>query len=326
MTGPRLPALDFGVIDMRVPYNIKSAFTEVLNVVFLILGGVVFLTTGSMSVLFAVLAAEFGYMLFMPGSRWYRGVLTGRATHRRQLERAQMKRDLLPALMPGDRNRFLRLEAQRNQLPAAPAIGYGREEMGAVYSQMDLLLDKFLHFAAKSAQYRAYLVDMVRPSPGPAAPGAHWVDRLFDIASTLITEKQVSGQAASTPTRAPADIQKVVDQVRSGLDERITQMQASLDAQTTDANRNIVSKNLEVLTKRRERIGELGDIITNLECQLDLIESTFGLISDQVRSLPPEQVLHDINDVVLQTETTTQLLAASAPMEFQFNRLDKTLA
>lgn len=311
---------------MRIPYNIKSAFTEMLNVVFLVLAGIVFVTTGSMAVLFAVLAAEFGYMLFVPGSPWYRGILTGRATHRRQLERAQMKRDILPALMPGDRNRFLRLEAQRNQLPSAPAIGYGREEMGRVYQQMDLLLDKFLHFAAKSAQYRAYLVDMVRPSPGPAAPGSHWVDRLFDIASTLIAEKQATSHAAPRPARAPADPQKVVDEVRHGLDERIAQMKASLDTQTTEANKQIVAKNLEVLTKRRERVGELGDIITNLECQLDLIESTFGLISDQVRSLPPEQVLHDINDVVLQTETTTQLLAASAPMEFQFNRLDKTLA
>lgn len=311
---------------MRIPYNVKSAFTEMLNVVFLVLAAIVFLTTNSAAVLFAVLAAEFGYMLFVPGSRWYRGVLTGRAMHRRQLERAQMKRDILPALLPGDRNRFLRLEAQRNQLPAAPAIGYGREEMAAVYQQMDLLLDKFLNFAAKSAQYRAYLVDMVRPSAGPAVPGAHWVDRLFDIASTLIAEKQTGGRAAPAPPRTPADIQTVVDQVRTGLDERIAQMKASLDAQGTDANRQIVAKNLEVVTKRRERIGELGDIITNLECQLDLIENTFGLISDQVRSLPPEQVLQDINDVVLQTETTTQLLAASAPMEFQFNRLDKTLA
>jgi hypothetical protein len=312
---------------MRVPYPLKSAFSETLNIVFLVVAAIVFMLTGSVSVLFVALAMEFGYTLFVPGSAWYHGVLAGRATHQRQLERAQMKRDILPALLPQDRNRFLRLEAQRNQLPSATAAGFGREEMGAVYGQMDVLLDKFLQFAAKSAQYRAYLVDIVRPGPGPTAAGAHWVDRLFDIASVLIAEKQAPARpsAAGAP-RPVADIQNIVDQVRKGLDERITQMKASLDAQTTETNRQVVSKNLEVLTKRRERIGELGDIITNLECQLDLIESTFGLISDQVRSLAPEQVLHDINDVVLQTETTTQLLAASAPMEYQFNRLDKTLA
>jgi hypothetical protein len=312
---------------MRIPYNVKTAFSELLNIVFLLLAAIVFLTTGSIPVLLATFALEFGYMLFLPGSQWYRGILTGRATHRQQLARAEMKREILPALLPQDRNRFLRLEAQRNQIPSASAVGFGREEMGAIYGQMDVLLDKFLNFASKSAQYRAYLVDMVRPSPGPSVPGAHWVDRLFDIASGLIAEKQTSGAAPSAkPSRPAVDIENIVGEVRKGLDSRVEQMKASLDAQISPANKQVVAKNLEILTKRRERIGELGEIITNLECQLDLIESTFGLISDQVRSLAPEQILHEINDVVLQTETTTQLLAASAPMEYQFNRLDKTLA
>lgn len=314
---------------MRVPYNIRAAFREPLNLLFLVMAASVFVFSGlaAWDVVFTALAVEFGYMLFVPGSRWYRGVLTSRAMRERQRLRAQMKRGMLPGLLPEDRTRFLRLEAQRNRMPTASAAGFGQEEMATVYSQMDVLLDKFLNFASKNAQYRAYLVDMVRPAPGPPAQGSNWVDRLFDIASALIAEKQDTVQVPINggPTRRVTDIQLVIEKVRSGLDARLAQMTQSLPNQTSEPNRRVIEKNIEVLRKRRERVGELGEIITNLEYQLDLIESTFGLISDQVRTLAPEQVLQDINDVVLQTETTTQMLAAAAPVEFQLSRLDRTV-
>ena len=52
---------------------------------------------------------------------------------------------------------YLRLESLRNQLPVASHAH--PQEMAGVCSQMDVLLDKFLQFSAKNAQYRAYLVD-----------------------------------------------------------------------------------------------------------------------------------------------------------------------
>jgi len=70
-----------------------------------------------------------------------------------------------------------------------------------------------------------------------------------------------------------------------------------------------------VLGRRREFIGKIGRIQTNLLHQLSLVEDTFGLISDEIRAQPPEQVLADINDVVSQTNTMTQLLEEFAPFE-----------
>ncbi|HEY3266071.1 MAG TPA: hypothetical protein VGM37_04035 [Armatimonadota bacterium] len=312
---------------MRVPQTVKSAFAEPLNLLFVVFAFFVAMATEDPAVLFVAAAMELGYMLFVPDSGWYRNVLEGRALRTRQLERAKMKREILPGLLPQDRGRFQRLETMRNQLPNAAAIGFGREHTVIVCRQMDVLLDKFLQFGAKSAQYRAYLVDMVRPTPGPVFQGAGWVDRIFDLASVLITEKQdglripVNGQPRKT-----AEMASIIEQVQTGLDSRIEQLKGSVAGAANDANRLVLQKNLEVVQKRRERIGELGNIITNLECQLDLIENTFGLISDQIRTLPPEQVLADINDVIIQTETTTQLLAAAAPVEFQLNRLDRTMA
>lgn len=310
---------------MRIPYNLKAAFSETLNWLFIGLALFVTLTTQSVNVLFVAAALEFGYLLFVPDSAMYKGVLADRAMRLRQRNRAQMKRQTLPRLLPADRQRFLRLEMLRNQIPAA--AGASGRELAPVCGQMDVLLDKFLEFGAKNAHYRSYLVEMVRPATGPSQTGAPWLDRLVDLAGTLLNEKQdvVRIPVGGAPRRV-TDVTAIIEEIRKDQDARITQLQASLDAQTSEVNKQVMAKNLEVLKKRRERIGELGDIITNLECQLDLIESTFGLISDQVRTQAPEQILRDINEVVMQTETTTQLLAESAPMEQALNRLDRTLA
>lgn len=310
---------------MRIPYNYKSAFCETLNWLFMGLAVFVTLTSQSVAVLFAAAAVEFGYLLFVPDSALYKDILAERAMRQRQRDRAQLKRQMLPRLLPADRQRFLRLEMLRNQIPAA--AGVSAAEMSSICRQMDVLLDKFLEFGGKNAHYRSYLVEMVRPAPGPLQTGAPWLDRLVDLAGTLLNEKQevVKIPVGGTPRRV-TDVAAIIEEIRKDQDVRLQQVQASIDQQASEANKQVMAKNLEVLKKRRERIGELGDIITNLECQLDLIDSTFGLISDQVRTQAPEQILRDITDVVTQTETTTKLLADTAPMEQALNRLDRTLA
>ena len=292
---------------------------------FLAAAALLTLISGETVLFFGALAVECGYLLFIPQSHWYREVLEERALRLRQRDRARMKTQTLPRLLPVDRKRFLRLEMMRNQIPAA--AGTAPAEMAGICGQMDVLLDKFLQFGAKNAQYRAYLVEMVRPSPGPAQSGAPWLDKLIDLAGTLLNEKQdiVNIPVGGAPKRV-TDVGAIIECIRKEQDVRIQELQASIGAQSSDANKLVMSKSLEVLTKRRERIGELGDIITNLECQLDLIESTFGLIADQVRTQVPEQILREITEVVIQTETTTQLLAATAPMEAALSRLDRTLA
>ena len=59
----------------------------------------------------------------------------------------------------------------------------------------------------------------------------------------------------------------------------------------------------------------------NLNHQLELLEDTFGLISDEIRARPPEQVLADIEDVVSQTNTMTQVLEEMAPYEQSLARM-----
>jgi len=48
---------------------------------------------------------------------------------------------------------------------------------------------------------------------------------------------------------------------------------------------------------------------------MELLEDSFGLINDQMRARSPEQVLADIEGVVYQTDSMTQLLEELAPYQ-----------
>ena len=45
------------------------------------------------------------------------------------------------------------------------------------------------------------------------------------------------------------------------------------------------------------------------------MEDTFGLINDEIRARSPEQMLADIDDVVLQTDSLTEALQDVAPFD-----------
>jgi hypothetical protein len=70
----------------------------------------------------------------------------------------------------------------------------------------------------------------------------------------------------------------------------------------------VIRKRIEVLNRRGEYLDKIGQIESNLNHQLLLLQDTFGLISDEMRARPPEQVLADIDDVVSQTNTMTRVL------------------
>jgi hypothetical protein len=106
-----------------------------------------------------------------------------------------------------------------------------------------------------------------------------------------------------------------VQEVQSHYDREINELN-QMAVNEADANtRAVLEKRCEVLQRRREFVGKIGRIQVNLNHQLHLLEDTFGLISDEIRARPPQQVLADIEDVVSQTNTMTQLLEEVAPYE-----------
>jgi hypothetical protein len=110
-------------------------------------------------------------------------------------------------------------------------------------------------------------------------------------------------------------VNQTVQQVQAHYDDEIAQINRLAENETDANTRAVLEKRCEVLQRRREFVGKIGRIQINLNHQLSLLEDTFGLISDEIRARPPQQVLADIEDVVSQTNTMTQLLEEVAPYE-----------
>ncbi len=315
------------------------------------------------------LVAEAAYILFVSDSRWYQVRLAQRFDQDIEKRRAELKMRVMPTLQPAMQQRFTQLEAMRasinDQAESQP------EWFREVLRKLDFLLEKFLHFAAKDAQFRQYLESILLQEYGTTdvsrfgsnsnsnnAPNINYAQNTpHQSAAQLRSSRGLAGTLPTSvsptsvsPTSATGSSSRLKGQVpnppapvnshsNGGLSNgksdgwtqaAIAQIQAHYDRELDDLKTNaqnesdantraVLEKRLDVLGRRREFIGKIGRIQTNLLHQLSLLEDTFGLISDEIRAQPPEQVLADINDVVSQTNTMTQLLEDFAPFENNLN-------
>jgi len=268
-----------------------AAFQEQHNLIGL--AGAVALSAAMLNPLpfLAALVAEAAYLIFVPDSKWFDKRLAAKHDAEVEAHRARLKAETLPKLRPSLRARFEKLEEARRGIErqAAPDKKWMRE----VLRKLDFLLEKFLQFAVKDQQFRAYLLQAqqeIHPMPMP----------------------QGSTDALELNDKWTRDC---VQFLQAAYTRDLDQLQAQRDDEKDDSTRAILEKRLEVLGRRRDFIGRIGKIIANLTQQLALLEDTFGLISDELLARAPEQVLGDIDDVVSQTNAMTQVLEELAPFE-----------
>ncbi len=292
------------------------------------------------------LVAEAAYILFVSDSRWYQVRLAKRFDADIEKRRAELKMRIVPTLQPAMQERFARLEAMRaninDQVQDQP--DWFRE----VLRKLDFLLEKFLHFAAKDAQFHQYLQSVLAQECGvtnfsqlnggpttynlaqtPQAATAQ-LGSNRGLAGALPPTSARSSRAKSQIPPAPNSVtnsalaqvsggekwtQNAIAQIQAHYDDELQGLKTQAENESDASTRAVLEKRVDVLARRREFIGKIGRIQTNLLHQLSLVEDTFGLISDEIRAQPPEQVLADINDVVSQTNTMTQLLEEFAPFE-----------
>lgn len=295
------------------------------------------------------LVAEAAYILFVSDSRWYQVRLAKRFDADIEKRRAELKMRVMPTLQPSMQERFSRLETMRASISdqAADQPEWFRE----VLRKLDFLLEKFLHFAAKDAQFHQYLESVLVQECGTtnlsllngntnSANAAHLNKPNLAPAAQLSSNRGLAGTLPPVPaaqsSRAKGQVpapgaftNSALAQVSAGArwtaaaiariqehyDRELAELKAGAENESDSSTRAVLEKRLDVLGRRREFIGKIGRIQTNLLHQLSLVEDTFGLISDEIRAQPPEQVLADINDVVSQTNTMTQLLEEFAPFE-----------
>jgi hypothetical protein len=221
-------------------------------------------------------------------------------------------------LRPALQDRFLRLEGVRREIDqqAAGDATWMRE----VLRKLDFLLEKFLQFAVKEEQFRAYLQEARSEVEGSAGQVGLYAIRGQGAKTNRETRRETipNGRAVSPEE---AWLRETVPIVQSAFDRDISGVEADFQAETDASTHAILGKRLEVLRRRREFIGKIGKIVANLSHQLALLEDTFGLISDELLARPPEQVLADIDDVVSQTNTMTQVLEELAPYERMLSQI-----
>ncbi len=268
-----------------------AAFQEQHNLI--TLAGAVALSAAMLNPLpfLAALVAEAAYLIFVPDSKWFEKRLGAKNDAEVEAHRARLKAETLPKLRPSLRARFEKLELARQNIErqAAPDKKWMRE----VLRKLDFLLEKFLQFAVKDQQFRAYLLQAQQEIHPVSLPRAG--DEPLELNDKWTRDCVQFLQAAYT--------------------RDLDQLQAQRDDEKDESTKAILEKRLEVLGRRRDFIGRIGKIIANLTQQLALLEDTFGLISDELLARAPEQVLGDIDDVVSQTNAMTQVLEELAPFE-----------
>jgi hypothetical protein len=303
----------------------REAFRESYNTVGM--AAVVALSAATLNPLplLAGLVAEVAYLLVVPDSKWYAARLARRFDAEVEQRRQKLKEQTLPLLRPSLQARFARLEETRRQIDSQSQED--REWFREVRRKLDYLLEKFLVFAAKDSQFRSYLQSLreeIRGAPPETrATNAEGDDRnprrsnrSRDDARRRNLRLVGEDSAAFVPDDASDRwTQQAVAEVQSHYareQERLAQM---LPAEPDPDTKAVLEKRADVLQRRLEFAGKIGKILTNLNHQLQLVEDTFGLINDEIRARSPEQILADIEEVVVATDTMSSTLEELASFE-----------
>ena len=298
------------------PNRYLQAFKESFNIVGLTAAAAISAALLNPLPIIGALVLEAAYMLFVPDLKWYQQRLAKVHDADISKRREEAKYRVLPLLRPDMQSRFARMEALLESIEAQSKTDAAREASGwsrEVIRKLDFLLEKFLQFAAKDVQFRDYLISVLGEVRGES-------QLLPRRQSAPNSQRAARNRSYSLQIEVDPGVQDTVVEIQNHYDGELTELK-NLHAQESDqSTQAVLEKRVEVLQRRREFIGKIGKVLTNLNHQLMLLEDTFGLISDELRARPPEQVLADIDDVVFQTKTMTELLEEMSPYESTLSR------
>lgn len=278
--------------------RLKQAFLESYNTLgFLGALGVSFAIGNPVTAVVAVVA-EAAYLLFVPDSKWYIARAEAKYDEEVQARQAKLKDQVFPKLDVETRGRYSRLETLRSQIN--DQIQEGKPWFRQVLRKLDYLSEKFLLFAGKHTEFQAYLKSVLSDAKNTRS---------------MIEPVPPKTRSAAVPSYDPNWVRSAVEQIQQAYDQDVKTLGESANDESNLHNQAILEKRKEVITRRREYVGKIGEILSNLDQQLHLIEDTFGLINDEIRARSPEQVLADIDGVVVQTDNLTDRLLEVSPFD-----------
>jgi hypothetical protein len=313
--------------DVRKTNRYLEALKEHFNVVGMASAAALSAATLNPLPLLVGLVAEAAYLAFVPDSKWYEARLARRFDAEVERRREELKQQLFPLLRPELQERFLRLEETRRQI-SEQSLG-DQKWFREVLRKLDYLLERFLQFAAKEAQFRQYLASVRQeqrgapartPPPARESRGRRGGPGPSRLPETAMDWVLAAGRGQPGP-ESNRWVEGTVGEIQEHYDRETEEVRLLIEKEPDVNTKAVLEKRLEVLQRRHEFVGKMGRILTNLNHQIQLLEETFGLINDEIRARSPEQVLADIEDVVWQTNTMTQLLEEIAPYEQMVARL-----
>lgn len=310
-----------------------SAISEAYNGIGMATVAAISIATLNPLPLLVGLVVEVAYLLIIPDTSWYRMRLANRASAAEEAKRLKFRESTLSILRPDIQSRFLRLEEMRGQISSQDDKAWYRE----VVQKLDFLLEKYLLFGAKEAQFQNYLTRLrAELHPGNSKPGARPSD--WDLEPRR-NETQGRGTSSGT-SRRTSEIPKrpiqvidfnrpqntsgdtddkwvhaTVEEIQSHYTAECERIEELLQTGQDDANRAVLAKRVDVLQRRSEFAGKIGKILGNINHQLQLVDDTFGLINDEIRARSPEQILADIDEVCIATDSMSTTLEEIAPYE-----------
>lgn len=108
---------------------------------------------------------------------------------------------------------------------------------------------------------------------------------------------------------------------RTTIQNQIQQAERAMASAPDDDTRRLYQTNLEFLRKRLQTYNDIERSMKRVEAQLQSIESFFGLVNDQVITMPtPENISSlDFDSLLSSIELTREILDETAPV---LNQLD----
>jgi len=269
-------------------------------------------------------AAEIAYLLFVPDTKWYEKRLEHRFDAEVIKRREDLKAKIFPMVRLDVQDRFRRLETARAQI----GQNASKEEHWFLEAmrKLDFLLEKYLQFAAKEAEFSSYLQSLyaeiypqldnsarrnLKPPKPPRRQNANTY-RLNPRSGVLEPSSEPVDDSINPTEEWTAS---TVEAIQKFYADEVKSLEEKIGTEQVLATRNILEKRKEVVSRREQFVGRIGEILDNLGHQMQLMGETFGLINDEIRARSPEQVLSDIDDVVDQTTSLTQALEEITPIE-----------
>ncbi len=114
---------------------------------------------------------------------------------------------------------------------------------------------------------------------------------------------------------------------RQAIENQVKQAERTIGL-ADPAARTLQEKNIEILRRRLSTYDEIERSVKRVETQLQMIENFFGLVNDQVVTMPtPEHILTlDLDSLLSSIDTTREILQQTAPIMGQLDILNREAA